>query len=256
MIISKHSIHFKYYTFLKKIQYLLFTNVFNFDQSNPIPHYLFFNQIKWCKYLSSKFKITIFNFSFHTDLFKLFVLFIKRSLLYQLWGSFIAFILITYVKSLISFSNEPAISVFNIFHAVSTGILPIFILILIFGIFHTIWQCLKYSFMVFKWKENSGFKVNVSHNTIFYIIYLLFAPVLIGLLVFLELLSRISISSIYYIVIGVKWFVELIWLFINMMVLILRNIIHLFTSILKKINASRDDKPEIIRQYLRMDVEE
>lgn len=213
MQIRKTSLIHRYYLFLRKLLNSFYQKS-EYSQSDPFNHYVFFHKINWCKKLYCKLRIDQSHLHVKDDLLATLKILINRLVLYQLWGSFAIAIVLTILDRFLS------ISVPFSFYIILIGAIPIFHLILIVGIFGSCIDYMKAFIAVINgsFKDTKQKRSNI--HIIHYISFIIFTPFIAFGIIFLEILARCFVSFAHYQAIGVKLFIEFVWLSINFLWLI------------------------------------
>ncbi len=242
MLISEESLHFKYFKFLKRFENS-FSNIMDFDQNRPFDHYVFFNRIRWCSRFCNKIKVFDSLLKYDDNFISLLKNFINRIILYQCWGSFVVFSIIQILKTF------EILQLNSIIENLLVGYLPIFLIIILFGIFSTLWEFVVATNLTARKKFDFNRRIKQQYESIIsYTLYILLSPILFLFLILLEILARVIVTFLFYQVIGVKLFLEQIWLFINIIVVI---IVQTSTSLKHKLQRKRDKPKESrLRNFL------
>jgi len=247
MKINPKSMHYRYFLFLKRMQ-IAFLSITDFPQSDPFSHYVYYNKITWGKKIIEKFELNESLFKYHDSFLQMSKLLLKRLLIYQLWGSLIIIILVKLFNNYILMIPDP-------FQVILGGVLPMAYIILILGLIHGVFEYLRTSIHVIRGKEFYFKRVRQVYTNIFaYIFFILLAPFLFFIYFFLESFSRFIISFIHYQVIGTRLFIELIWLFINLIIVLLSEIYSVFINIKNKFKPNSEYKS--VNNFFSIEIED
>ena len=242
MKIKSKSIHYQFYKLLKKIESAVM-HVMDPDVKDPFEHYVCFNKIKFAKTILDKTNYNESKFRFFESFPESIKILFKTILLYNLWGSFLVPMILGVVFSILGF--EP-LSGFNQY--ILSGVFPIFILLLVFAPFFTTFEFIKSLINLMSGNQEQHKRVRIKpHNVFSYLLYIILFPIYIFLLVFMEYMSRFILSIVFYLIIGAKLFLEIIWLVVNTIFSFLLQLKNIFNrkSDSEKISINRPSKLRI-----------
>jgi hypothetical protein len=218
--------------------------VIDFPQSDPYSHYIFFNKIGWCKKIVSKFRIFDNLLVEHSSLKQISKLLFQRIIIYQLWGSLVVLAAINILES------NNIINIPQPFNFVVSGIFPIAYIILFLGIIHIGIEFFSALLKAFKkpFEHHRRVKKNYG-NVLSYLTFIIGAPFLFLLYIFLEVITRFFMSFIYYQYIGVKLFLEMVWLFFNLIFRVVTSLVKFILSLIQNFKPSGNNgrKSEILK---------